>query len=354
VKLHGDDGTTGYGEAVVRPYVTGETVSACLDYMSRVMWPCVARSNYPDIRIAADPLDSLSPIAASLPSGPSNGVIAWHGARAAFETALIDLALKRQRLPLSVLLRPRRRRVVYSAVIGLGSSLKTMLTLLYFRCQGLRHYKLKIGAARPVRPLLRRARAIIGSHRSIRLDANGAFAPRDAAHMLAVAAQFGVVCVEQPIPRTDVETLARLQRSVSVSLMVDESLVTMQDAQRLIDARACRHFNLRLAKCGGVVNTLELARLAEAAGLRIQLGCQVGETAILSALGRHVAAHLRHLDFVEGSFGPRLLRQDIATQPVGFGCGGIAPLIEGPGLGVNVDDTVLHKYSQRVITLKGG
>ena len=48
-------------------------------------------------------------------------------------------------------------------------------------------------------------------------------------------------------------------------------------------------FNVRLSKCGGIIPSLRIIGLAQRYGLGLQLGCHPGETAILSAAGRHVA-----------------------------------------------------------------
>ena len=42
VRLVSEDGVTGYGEGVPRPYVTGETVETCLGYMQNQLWPAIA------------------------------------------------------------------------------------------------------------------------------------------------------------------------------------------------------------------------------------------------------------------------------------------------------------------------
>ena len=81
--------------------------------------------------------------------------------------------------------------------------------------------------------------------------------------------------------------------------------------------------------------TLRLAELTRQAGIGFQLGCQVGETAILSAAGRHLAAHLNDAKFIEGSYGSLLLEEDIAAESVQFGYGGKAPLLNGIGSGID-------------------
>jgi L-alanine-DL-glutamate epimerase-like enolase superfamily enzyme len=115
--------------------------------------------------------------------------------------------------------------------------------------------------------------------------------------------------------------------------------------------QACDYFNLRLSKCGGFRRTLSMARMAQAAGVRLQLGSQVGETAILSAAGRHLAAHLVDLTFLEGSYGKLLLTEDVSRDPLHFGHAGFARTLRGPGLGIQVREDVLRKYAHTTIHL---
>jgi muconate cycloisomerase len=127
--------------------------------------------------------------------------------------------------------------------------------------------------------------------------------------------------------------------------MVDESLVTVTDADALIAAQAADFFNIRVSKCGGLGPSLTIAARAAAAGLGVQIGSQVGETAILAAAGRHLAAALPDVAFVEGSFGTMLLVEDVATDSVRFGHRGEAPLLTGPGLGIRVVEERLRRYA---------
>ena len=91
----------------------------------------------------------------------------------------------------------------------------------------------------------------------------------------------------------------RLRQATPVPIMVDESLVTRADAAALIAAKAADFFNVRISKCGGIARSLAIASEALAAGLGVQVGSQVGETAILSAAGRHLGAALPVVAFVD-------------------------------------------------------
>jgi muconate cycloisomerase len=131
--------------------------------------------------------------------------------------------------------------------------------------------------------------------------------------------------------------------------MADESVVTFEDAQELIAHKACDYFNLRIAKCGGIVGTLGIANLASQSGVKTQLGCLVGETAVLSAAGRHLAAYLPDIEFVEGSYSTWLLEKDISTVPIAFGAEGQAPILAGSGLGISVDRNTMERYAHDIL-----
>jgi muconate cycloisomerase len=139
---------------------------------------------------------------------------------------------------------------------------------------------------------------------------------------------------------------------VQVPIMLDESLCGEVDARRAIDGGLCDLFNVRLSKCGGFVPSLRLVQLARRAGLGCQLGCQVGETAILSAAGRHFAGSVGELRYVEGSYDRFLVRQALGTRDLTFRRGGWAEALTGGGLGVEIDPEALRRVtlrSQRLI-----
>lgn len=350
LRVTAEDGTVGYGEGVARPYVTGETVDSCLRHVETCLWPAIKATDFRPLASTSDPTESLALVHAALPDVASSGVIAWHAARCAAELAVIDCLLRHQRESLGVLLPPRRTTIIYSGVIT-SSSVDTAVQhakrLAYL---GIRQLKVKVDGVDD-RPRVAAIRQAVGNDVSIRLDANGAYSVEDAIEALKGLEPFRIASVEQPIPRGNPSQLATVKRASTIPIMADESLVTVDDARALIAQDACDFFNLRLSKCGGLYRTLHLARLALQAGKRLQLGCQVGETAILSAAGRHVAAHLDPLEFVEGSFGTLLLTEDVGKDNIHFGNGGRAPALNGAGLGIRVDDARLEKYAERVISL---
>lgn len=341
VRVRDDTGTEGFGEGAARPYVTGETVDTMVQHLRRDLWPEVAERELPEL--AGD--DGLRAMELFIPDKRTPGVVANHASRAALELAILDCALRSRRRSITELLPPRRPKVVYSGIITAGSLDSALQHARQMKLVGLQHIKLKVGFEDDV-ARVRAVRDVFGPGASLRVDANGAWTVDQAIEALAALAPFDIAAVEQPLPRGPVAELRRLKDASPVPVMVDESLVTLDDAQALIAARAVDYFNIRVSKCGGLARAREIAVLAAAAGVRLQVGSQVGETAILSAAGRHLAAALPEISFVEGSFGTLLLTEDVSAESVRFGHRGEAPLLTGPGLGVNVLEERLRRYSQ--------
>ncbi|HET6324922.1 MAG TPA: enolase C-terminal domain-like protein, partial [Planctomycetaceae bacterium] len=147
------------------------------------------------------------------------------------------------------------------------------------------------------------------------------------------------------VPHGEVEGLAAIRPRLGVPVMLDESLCSQSDATRAIEHGTCDLFNIRLSKCGGFIPSLRIAAIAKQAGLGYQLGCQVGETGILSAAGRHFATSVGGIRFLEGSFDRLLVAERLTTEDLTFGWGGWAPALSGPGLGITIDRAGLERVT---------
>lgn len=347
VKLTTSKGTAGYGECVARPYVTGETVESSIEYICGTLLPSIIGKTYRAID-PNQPLEFLSCITDSLSSSGSSSVVTWNGSKGAVELAMLDCALREQGLSLNHLLPAKSKVVSYSMVISSESIEKIRKMAVLMRLFHIKHVKVKVGTNDDYERVAI-IRKIMGPTASIRLDANAAFDFHSALDFLSSVAAFSIDSIEQPVPRGHISDLVKLKSASPIPIMADESIITLEDAKELIEKDACHYFNLRVSKCGGIYNTLELAAIASKAGIGVQLGCLVGETAILSAVGRCLAMHLSDWKFIEGSFGNLLLKEDISKENVRFGWGGKAKTLTGKGLGIEICEKRVKKYATQII-----
>jgi muconate cycloisomerase len=350
------DGTTGFGEGVPREYVTGETIDSALALLKRSDL-AAQLDDCDDFAAAARLADRLR--LADIPGDDRR--CQGNGSRCAVELALLDAYGKHFGQPVSAvtkLMSPELfepiPRVRYSGAITSADGWKLRMAAWKMRLYGFAHLKVKVGiegqndVAR-----LKAIRRRVGRKMHLRIDANEAWTPDNvSAHILELK-PFEIRWVEQPLPHEQVRALADVRRHVGVPVMHDESLCGMIDAERAVADKTCDLFNLRLSKCGGFLPTLRLAEFAAKNGLACQLGCQVGETAILSAAGRHFASSVRGLACVEGSYDRHLVKEALGTRDLTFGWGGWAPSLAGPGLGIDLDPVALKRVTVRAEVLLG-
>jgi muconate cycloisomerase len=351
-----EDGTEGFGEGVPREYVTGETAESALELLQQSDVPSqLAPCRDFTAAVALAERLRLAPV-----PGDDRGC-QGNAARCAQELALLDAYGRHFRQPLSAVTRlaaddlyEPRDWVRYSGAITSAKGRKMFLAAWRMRVWRFRQVKLKVGIPDydDVRRL-RQLRRWLFRSQDVRLDANEAWTPDEAITRIRELEPLGISAVEQPVPHADVRALADVRGQVRTPIMLDESLCSHIDGERAVADRTCDLFNLRLSKCGGFVPSLRLAQLARRHGLAYQLGCQVGETALLSAAGRHFASSVAGLRYVEGSYDRYLVREALGTEDLTFRWGGWAPALAEPGLGVRVDPAALARVTVRKEPLLG-
>lgn len=319
-------GVVGYGEGTPRDYVTGEQLAETVEVLRKY-----------DKRLRGTHFQSLKEIAHIC---PDNFFYQFPSAKCALELALLDALGKEKETPtLHFFGKPVRDQVEYSAVMT-GDSPQVVEPVAKLAAQfGLRSVKLKLGADLKQNIALTRMVKEILPDAHLRGDVNAGWNMRLALDQIPPLAEEGIRIIEQPLPvahQSDYPALQKAMKGVA-EIMVDESMVTLQDAQWFFDHGGADRFLLKISKQGGIIPTLHLANLCAARGIPVHLGAHVGETSLLSAAGR-IAAALFPFETVEGSFGTLLLQQDLTDEPLMFSKGGWAPAHYSglPGLGIQV------------------
>ena len=340
-----EDGTVGHGEGAPRSYVTGETAESVRRRVREVLWPALRGRTLPACGPGTlDALSELLPDAEPTVAERAQGVVAHHAARCALELALLDAVGRSAKRSVGACLSPATEAFRYGGVIELTSVEASVALAQRVRALGLTDCKVKVGDERDLERVAA-VREVLGPDVALRVDANGVWDLETAVARIQALTDLGIDCCEEPLGRARRSELAVLVHEIDVPVLLDESLVTLEDADEFAPLGGAVWFDLRVSKCGGLAPCLALARVARAAGVGLVVGCQVGETSLLAAAGRHLAAHLSDHLRLEGSFGTLLLSTDVARETVAFGPGGAAPALGGPGLGVDVLDAELARHA---------
>ncbi len=333
VHITRSDGQGGWGETLPRSYVTGETTQSVTRDIEHIYWPALC--------------------AGKLPEQPDTARVTL-AARCAVQVAWEDCLARGVGLRLC---RPIARSVRVSGSLGSSDPRQTVLRLVLLRIYGVRDFKLKLGLGQEVdRENLRLVhrwlgRRIAAGKSTLRVDINGGWRPEEVPDRVAELRQYGVCAVEQPslVPAAE---LAELAQRCPLPLIADESLLSLADAQTLIQhTREKVWWNIRLSKNGGLDLCQRLCELAVQAGITFAVGCMVGESGILSSAQRVLLGRVSPPRFVEGNFGRFLMADDLTKPSPLFGYAGRLRPFAREGLGVDVSLAKLARYAKLVTRL---
>ena len=343
-----DSSTEGWGESLPRAYVSGEHREDAFALLRDVILPALVGQSFPsppDVGSFLEKCDGKAPTEWVRPEIPQTS--AW----CSVDLALLDAFGRAFGQPVSLGGQPPAAKALgryrYSGVVSAGRGWPYARSLLKLRAFGFPHVKLKVerdGALAAART----ARRLLGRRVDVRVDANMAWDVEQALSVIGQLRSVGIRSFEQPIAAGDLAGLARLVAESSAGIVADEGLTDRESLQTLISRRACTGANVRISKCGGLVAAYARCREALEAGLMLQVGCQVGESSLLSAAHLTLLQALAPLTpgvrYAEGCFGRHLLREDPVSPLVQFGYAGRPPRRPaGAGLGVQVDQALLER-----------
>jgi o-succinylbenzoate synthase len=246
---------------------------------------------------------------------------------AALDTALVDLDLRRRSVRLSEHVGGSRGAVESCAVVGVADTLTALVETIGRRVEdGHRLVKLKIHPSWDVAPLTtaRQHWPELG----LAADANGSYP--SASDVPDQLDRLGLIYLEQPLGRSDLEGSRDLARSFQTKLALDESVTSPGAAIAALDLGAASVVNIKPARLGGLDVACEVARIVADHGAESFVGGML-ETGI----GRAAALGVASLPSIElpTDLGPssRYFAEDI-TDPFALVDGRLEVPTE-PGIG---------------------
>ncbi len=274
--------------------------------------------------------DFLAPAALA---GRPHGVRGHPMARAALETSLLDLRLRRDGVGLAEHLGGVRDRIECGISLGIEESTTELLNLIAAALdRGYRRVKLKIAPGRDL-AVVRAVREAFPDA-PLTVDANAAYTLADADRLAELDA-FGLGYVEQPLEEDRLAGHAQLQLRLRTPVCLDETVTSAVVAEEAVRLGACRVINLKVGRVGGLTEGLAIHELATSAGVPLWCGGML-ETGV----GRAVNVALASLPGFtlpgDTSASDRYFARDL-TDPFLLEPDGTMAVPRGPGIGVEPD-----------------
>lgn len=256
------DGLAGYGEASLPPYL-GETQASVIEFLKKV-----------DLSGFSDPTH-LEEILAYVDGIAINNT----AAKAAVDIALHDLAGKIIGAPWYKMYGLNKTDVPDTTfTIGIDTDdvvrEKTREALGRFNI-------LKVKAGGPDdRRMIEAIRSV--TDLPLAVDANQGWKDRrEALDMIYWLKEKGIVMVEQPMSKYDLDNIAWLTEQSPLPIFADESVQRLTDVERLKGVFS--GINIKLMKCTGMREAWKMRNFARSSGMKVMMGCMTETSCAISA-----------------------------------------------------------------------
>lgn len=243
-------------------------------------------------------------------------------------------------------------KIPLAALIPLGEVLLMKgITKSYYK-KGFRTFRLKLGKGIQKDVLIvEKIRDALGPEVKLRVDYNQAYKPPEAVRAIKAIEPFGIDFAEQPVRASDYLGMAFVQSHVDTPLMAHEGFFSLRDFVTLVELKAVRVLGINSERPGGVTNALKAFDYAKQRGIGVVLHNQ--PLGIASAMHVHfTAAKYNSIDYATELFGQEMLEDDLIVKPLDYS-GGMVKVPDGPGWGVELDESALQKYAtEKTIVIK--
>jgi muconate cycloisomerase len=331
VRIEADNGLVGWGEAASAPVMTGDTLESIVSAV-HYLEPALRKHEPADIAGALTAMDGR--------------MYGNHGAKAAIEIALLDLAGRAAGKPVHALLGEKKHsRLPLLAVVGGGDLEGDLRDAEKKKAAGFTAYKIKVGIDSAENDAAR-TRAIcrlLGSGLLISSDANQGFSTEQAVAYVRAVKGCGLDFFEQPVEAADLSGMATVAAvDAGIAIGADEGIHSLADIARHHERKAARGVSLKAIKLGGVRAVVEAGRLCDRLGMSVNISCKTGESSIACAAALHAACVIPNI-----AWGLTLthiaLAEDVTAQPLATALGH-AEALDRPGLGIDVDDEHVRRH----------
>jgi muconate cycloisomerase len=326
----------GYGEGAPRSYVTGETqkgvVESIMSFAREALFPW----DLTGVSQIWNLVDKLTK------GKEANSAIC------ALETSLLDALGKREKKPITDYFSRdfSVTTIYYGGAIPLADKQRVMEVCHLIKTRKIRKLKLKFGSdLEQNREAIDAVKQVYGDDYDLKVDVNGVWDYESALAHIPLIREYKVKVVEQPMKPDDpaISHFAKAMRDHGVILMADESACSFSDMERIAEEGYYGMVNMRLSKCGGFRNSLKMIGYLRDHGISFQVGCQLGESGLLSAAGRALSLLCSDAVYYDGSYDEFLLQENVTVEHVSFGAGGEAGPLKGHGLGVEISHQNLER-----------
>ena len=346
VEVLTEEGITGWGEAFAQGLEPPEIAAAAVQYALK---PLILGTNALDTEVLWHKMYH-----ATRDYGRKGSVIA---AISAVDIALWDIAGKTHKVPIHVLLGGAFRTRVqpyatgFYRVKGQGESARLADEAIRHHDSGFRAMKVKLGYGvdDDIKCMKAIAEAIDGRGITLMIDTNHAYGRAEALRLGRALESYNLRWYEEPVVPEDLRGYAEMRDKLTMPIAGGENEHTLFGYRDLFAANAVDIAQPDLCSCGGISAARHIVTLAQAHGVAVNphvWGSAIAQAASLQLIAALPVAHhslFAQEPLLEYDCSSHPFRQQLIKQPIQQ-IGGWVSIPNGPGLGVELDRSILERY----------
>lgn len=336
LKVTADDGTVGWGESVPLPTWSDETLETAVVALRRYLIPALVGHDPTDFAGAHRRLD-----AAIAPAFSTGMPIT----RAGLDIALHDLTGRATRQPLHQMWgRPKGGSLTLSWTVNARTLDEVEPLVADGRRRGYRHFNIKVAPDLEFDVGLTRSVRRLAPDCFLWADANCGYDLATALRAAPRLAEAGANVLEAPIRPNLLSGYQALKRQAALPIYMDEGVVSPAELAEFIKLGMLDGVAQKPARCGGLFSCRRQIELLQenrmsflGSGLTDPDISLAATLALYSAYGLAKPAALN---------GPQFLTASVLKNPLKV-VDGMLNIPEGPGLGIEVDESKVRELSAR-------
>ena len=339
VRVHTDEGVIGVGEVPPLPPLSPESQPVIIDVQKKWIVPSLLGMDPFEIEAIWMRMDFIAPT--------------YTMAKAAIDMALWDIMGKSLNMPVHRLLGGSKpEKIPNVGLIGIDEPDVVYKVASQFVEEGYTGIRLKIAPGHDVE-CVESVREAIGDGVDLRVDCNQGYRVSEAIKMIRDIEPYVIEMVEQPTIWWDFKGLSEVASSVDTPIMAHESMYLLSDVKNLIDMGAVGVIGLKTYRpWGGITGAKRILEMARIMNIPCMFHDDLELSVSLAAATQLISAYKSVItQKCELSGYPEWMGDDVTKESVRFEKGYVY-VPDGNGLGVELDDDKIQKYSKGVITLE--
>jgi L-rhamnonate dehydratase len=190
--------------------------------------------------------------------------------------------------------------------------------------------------------LVRAAREACGPDLELMIDAGRVWTWKQALQMSRRFEEFELSWLEEPLPVDDIDGYARLCEQSALRIASAENETTIFAFREWIERAGLDIVQPDLARCGGFTQARRIAALSYERN--VAMVPHAFSTGILVAASLHMTAAMPHGTLTEFSVADGALVRDLLLDPFRLESDGTVLVPTGPGLGIELDPSVVERF----------